>query len=209
MARKTVSAVRCEAILYAVDLERDLPDVSLDVPLEVRELSPSEVHRYIALRRDEDVEEVLARLRDGHACFAIWDGDRIAGCVWARFDQMWVSEISKSMPLPPGEVYGYDSYTDPEYRARGAASMRAVTLIRHVKRAGYRRLVAYVMRENTAGRAAVEKLGFVRTGRIRWLHVGRYGLEVSTGSSTRPRVTLGVQPRPGQTGGPVVDLGTR
>jgi len=209
VAHKTLSRVRCEAVLYALDLERELPEVSSDVPLEVRELSAAEVHRYVALRPEEDPEGVLARLRDGHVCWATWDGDRIVGCAWIRFDQMWLSEIGKSISLRPGEVYGYDSYTDPEHRARGAASMRAVTLIRHVKRLGYRRLVAYVIRENTPGRAALEALGFARSGCIRWLHAGRYGLEVRAGASARPRVGVHVQPRPVQSGRAVVDLSAR
>ena len=209
VARKSVSTVRCEAILYAFDLQRDLPDASLEVPFEARELSASEVDRYVAFRPEEDFEEVLTRLRDGHVCCATWDGDRIVGCAWLRFDQMWVSEVSKSMSLQPGEVYGYDSYTSPEYRAQGAASMRVVALIRHVKHLGYRRLVAYVVRENTAGRAAVETLGFVRSGRIRFLHVGRYGIEVFTGSFAVPRVGVHVQPRLVQSVRAVVDLSAR
>jgi len=198
VARKTAATLHCEVVLYALDLERDLPEVSSDVPLETRELSPSEVDTYLALRPEEDAEGVLARLRDGHVCCATWVGDRIVGCAWVRFDAIWVSEIGKSMSLQPGEVYGYDSYTDPGYRARGAASMRAVALVRHVKRLGYRRLVAYVMSENTAGRVALETLGFVRSGRIRWLHVSGNGLVVSSGRSPRPRVGVHVGPRHAQ-----------
>jgi GNAT superfamily N-acetyltransferase len=200
VARETVSTVQCEAVLYVFDLERDLPDVSSDVPLEARELSPSEVEKYVVLRPEEDAEGVLARLRDGHVCCATWVGDRIVGCSWVRFDEIWVSEIGKSMSLQPGEVYGYDSYTDPSYRARGAASMRAMALLRHVKLLGYRRLVGYVLRENTAGRVALETLGFVRSGRIRWLHVRRNGVVVSSGRSPRPRVGVHVRPRHAQEG---------
>jgi RimJ/RimL family protein N-acetyltransferase len=209
VAQKSLGTLHCEAVLYALDLERDLPEVSSDVLLEARELSASEVHRYVALRPEEEAVEVLARLRDGHVCCATWDGERIVGCAWVRFDRMWVSEISKSISLRSGEVYGYDSYTDPEYRERGAASMRAAALIRHVTRLGYRQLVAYVMRENTAGRAAIETLGFVRSGRIRWLHVGRFGIEVRTGRAIPPRVGVHVRPRPGRAGTAVVDLSTR
>jgi RimJ/RimL family protein N-acetyltransferase len=198
VARKTVDTLHCEVVLYVFDLERDLPDVSSDVPLEARELSPSDVEKYVVLRPEEDAERVLARLRDGHVCCATWVGDRIVGCAWVRFDEIWVSEIGKSMSLQPGEVYGYDSYTDPGYRARGAASMRAMALLRHVKRLGYRRLVGYVMCENTAGRVALETLGFVRSGRIRWLHVSRNGLLVSSGRSPRPRVGVHVRPRRAQ-----------
>jgi RimJ/RimL family protein N-acetyltransferase len=198
VALKTVSTLHCEVVLYALDLEPDLPEVSSNVPLEARVLSPSEVEKYLALRPEEDAEGVLRRLRDGHVCCATWVGDRIVGCAWVRFDEIWVSEIGKSMLLQPGEVYGYDSYTDPGYRARGAASMRAVALLRHVKRLGYRRLVAYVMSENTAGRVALETLGFVRSGRIRWLHVSRNGLLVSSGRSPRPRVGVHVRPRHAQ-----------
>lgn len=195
VVRKLVSRVRCVVILYEFDLERDLPSVASEVPLEVRALSVSEVAAYVALRADEDAGEVLARLGQGDVCFVSWAGERIVGCAWVRSDCMWVSEIGKSFPLQAGEVYGYDSYTDPGHRGRGAASVRAQELLRYVKSLGFRRLVAYVMSENIAGRAALDTLGFACGGSTRWLHVGDYGLELTSGQARRPRLGVHIRPR--------------
>ncbi len=194
VVRRLQSLVRCDVHLYALDLERTLPSLRSEVPVDVRPLSSSELDAYRDLRPSDDSDSARARLERGHVCFVSWLGDRIVGCAWIRFDRMWVSEIGESIPLLSGEAYGYDSYTHPEHRGRGMADVRSEAILRHVKTLGYRRLVAYVGGGNVAGHAALAKLGFAVVGRIRWLHVGRYGICVSRGR-VPSRLGFHVRPR--------------
>jgi len=195
VARKAASRLSCEVVLYAFELDRDVPAVASELALEVRVLSPDDVGSYMALRRDEDAGAVHARLRRGDLCFASWSGERMVGDVWVRFDRMWVSEFGKSFPLHAGEAYGYASFIDPEHRRRGAASVLYEAAMRHVEGLGYRRMVVYVLRANVPGRAALHKLRFVPIGRVRWFHVGRFGLELNARDGTRPRLQVHVRPR--------------
>ena len=195
VARKAASKLSCEVVLYAFELDRDVPAVASELALEVRVLSSDDVDSYLALRRDEDPGAVYARLRRGDLCLASWSGERMVGGVWVRFDRMWVSELGRSFPLHAGDAYGYASFIDPEHRRRGAASVLYEAAMRHVEGLGYRRMVVYVLRENVPGRAALHKLKFVPIGRVRWFHLGRYGVELSARDGTRPRLQVHLRPR--------------
>jgi GNAT superfamily N-acetyltransferase len=195
VGRKAFSKLSCEVLLYAFELDRDVPTLASELALEVRVLSPNDVDSYVTLRRDEDAAAVHARLRRGDLCFASWSGERVVGGVWVRFDRMWVSEFGRSFPLLAGDAYGYASFIDPGQRRRGAASVLYEAAMRHLEGLGYRRVVVYVLRQNVPGRAALHKLRFVPIGRVRWLHLGRYGLELSAGDVARPRFHVHVRPR--------------
>jgi GNAT superfamily N-acetyltransferase len=195
VARKAASKLSCEVVLYAFELDRDVPAVASELALEVRVLSPDDVDSYVAFRRDEDAGAIQARLRRGDLGFASWSEERMVGDVWVRFDRMWVSELGRSFPLHAGDAYGYASFIDPEHRRRGAAGVLYEAAMRHVEGLGYRRMVVYVLRENVPGRAALHKLRFVPIGRVRWFHVGRYGLELSARDGTRPGLRVHVRSR--------------
>jgi GNAT superfamily N-acetyltransferase len=195
VARRIYARFCCEVLLYSFDLTRDLPRAASDLPLELKPLSEVEVGPYLDLRRDENRPAVQARLRRGDLCLSSWSDGRLIGAVWVRFDRMWISEIASSMPLRPGDAYGYASFTEPAYRRRGAATVLSRATLEHLKTAGYRRALGYVMRDNAAGRAALRTLGFDVVGRVRWFHLGRMGLEVTQAAGARTRLRAHVRPR--------------
>jgi GNAT superfamily N-acetyltransferase len=186
--RKALGTFTCEVVLYAFDLDQDLAAVASDLPLEIRALSDADVDTYLELRPDEAAINVRTRLARGDVSLVSWSGAAMIGGVWARFDKMWVSELGTSLPLEPGEAYGYASFTDPQHRARGSASVLYVATLRHLLDMGYRRVLAYVLAGNEPGRAALEKVMFVPIGRMRWFHVGRYGVVVLSREGERSRV---------------------
>lgn len=193
VARKLASRFRCEVLLYAYDLERELPEVESGLVLDLRPLTQDDVDAYVALRRDEHASTVRRRLRRGDLCMASWSGGRIVGAVWARFDRMWVSELGRSMSLEPGEVYGYASFIEPAHRRRRAASVLYLMTMQHLKGEGHRRVLGYVDKQNLAGRAPLWKLGFQYVGRVRWLHAGRFGVELKSEGEGRPRLRAHVR----------------
>jgi ribosomal protein S18 acetylase RimI-like enzyme len=180
-------------VLYAFDLERDLPDVPSDLALDVRPLTEEEIDAYLALRPDEDADTVHAQLRRGDLCVASWSGDRMVGAVWVRFDRIWVSELARTLAVRPGEAYGYNAFIQPEHRRHGAAKNLYVTTMRRLESLGYRRVLVYVDAQNVAGRAPLWRLGFEHFGRIRWFHLGRLGLELLSRRDERTRLRIHVR----------------
>jgi RimJ/RimL family protein N-acetyltransferase len=195
VVRKLGSKLCCEVVLYAFDLGHDIADTATAGQLEVRPLSATDLEAYLALRDDEDYATVNARLRRGDLCFASWSGDQLVGGAWVRFDRIWISELGKGLSLTPREVFGYASFTNRHYRRQGAATVRAEATIHHLQGLGYQRIVAYVLRENLASRRSLDKLGFEPEGRIRWFHLGRIGIERSTGTGSTTCVRIHVRPR--------------
>jgi GNAT superfamily N-acetyltransferase len=185
---------RCEVLLYAFDLERDLPEVGSGNALDLRQLSEDDVDAYLMLRPDESARIVRERLRRGDLCLASWSGKQIVGAVWVRFDRIWVSELGRSLHMRPEEAYGYAAFIEPGHRGGGAARALYLRMLRRLKSLGYRRALSYVARENLAGRAPLWRLGFEYVGRIRWFHVGRFGLELLTRGDERPRLRVHVRP---------------
>ena len=145
------------------------------------------------LRPDESARIVRERLRRGDLCLASWSGNQIVGAVWVRFDRIWVSELGRSLLVRPEEAYGYAAFIEPGQRGRGAASALYLRTLRRLKSLGYRRALSYVARENLAGHAPLWWLGFEYVGRIRWFHVGRFGLELMTRRDERPRLRVHVR----------------
>jgi ribosomal protein S18 acetylase RimI-like enzyme len=194
VARKLASAFRCEVLLYAFDLERDLPELKSADLVDLRDLTEDDIDAYLALRRDEEARAVRQRLQRGDLCLSSWSGDRIVAAVWVRFDRIWVSELGRSLFVRPGEAYGYAAFVDPAERRRGAAHALYLLTLRRLQSLGYRRALSYVDRENLAGRAPLWRLGFEYVGRIRWFHVGRFGLELLTRRGERRRVRVHLRP---------------
>ena len=185
---------RCEVLLYAFDLERDLPEVVSASAPDVRKLTEDDIDTYLVLRPDESARIARERLRRGDLCLASWSSNRIVGAVWVRFDRIWVSELGRSLLLRPEEAYGYAAFIEPGHRRGGAATALYLRMLGRLKSLGYRRALSYVARENLAGRAPLWRLGFEYVGRIRWFHVGRFGLELLTREDERPRLRVYVRP---------------
>lgn len=193
LARKVAARFRCEVLLYAFDLERELPSVSSNSEMDLCPLTEGDIGAYLALRPDEDAPTVRERLRRGDLGLALWSGDRIVGAVWTRFDRVWISELGRSLRVEPHDAYGYAAYVAPGHRRGGAATVLYLLTLRRLKNLGYRRALSYVAHDNLAGRAPLWRLGFEYVGRIRWFHVGRFGIELLTRSGERRRVRVHVR----------------
>jgi ribosomal protein S18 acetylase RimI-like enzyme len=120
-----------------------------------------------------DPETARARLAAGHLCFATLLDGRPAAMVWARTDAMWLPFLRRHVPHEPGEVYVYDSYTDPAHRRLGLTSLRRAHMYATLYERGFRRARAYVLARNTAGLAAARAAGYQVIARHRTWALGR------------------------------------
>jgi ribosomal protein S18 acetylase RimI-like enzyme len=193
VAHKVAARFKCEVLLYAFDLERELPSVSSNPALELRQLTERDMDAYLALRPDEDAPTARKRLRRGDLGLALWSGDRVVGAVWARFDRVWISELGRSLRVEPEDAYGYAAFVAPGHRRGGAATALYLLTLQRLRSLGYRRALSYVAHDNLAGRAPLWRLGFEYVGSVRWFHVGRVGLELLTGWGERRRVRVHVR----------------
>ena len=78
----------------------------------------------------------------------------------------WIEYLGGEMPLAPGDVYQFESYTAAPLRGRGIAAARVSAMADQLAREGHRRLIACVLPENAAAFRPLEKAGYRAVGRI-------------------------------------------
>jgi hypothetical protein len=171
-------------LLFARDLSRPLPEVSTDLPIEIRLLRHADLDAYARFRGDAaHLAAAQQRLERGDFCIAAWLEDEIASAAWVSFGESRLAEIGRRLSLTAGEVYTYDSYTTERLRGRGVAAARAVWSAAHLRDAGYRRSIGSVSPRNRPALGPPEKAGyrmigiagFVRLGPLRRDFVQRAG----------------------------------
>ena len=83
---------------------------------------------YLSFRPDQTDAEIRRRLAEGHACFAVWHGERIVHAAWAAVGRAPIEYLSRDLVLGPDEVFVFDAFTAPAFRGRGASPLRALAV---------------------------------------------------------------------------------
>jgi SAM-dependent methyltransferase/GNAT superfamily N-acetyltransferase len=160
----------------AILMERplDQPNVRLAarLPVAIDLLRTSEVDEYANFRPDTDPSETRRRLEAGPLCFVARHEGRIVHACWAATGRAWVEYLAGEILLASDEVFHYDSFTAPSFRGRNIAAVRVIEAARYFRQAGYRRLVAIVVPENTSAFRSLEKAGYRRVGVIGYVKIG-------------------------------------
>lgn len=150
-------------------------ELPLPVPrllVRVARLEPAELPLLAALRPEPGLSTLERRLARGHGCFAAWHEDRIVHAGWASAREARIEFIDWELPLQPGDVYQYDSYTAPAVRGLGVAAVRVAWMARHYQAEGAQRLLAVVWPGNPAAFRPLEWVGYRRRGSIHAVRVG-------------------------------------
>ena len=157
-------------------MERGLDEPPIDVrpgvPAEMSILAPNEVDAYLVDRPDLHPADVHARLRRGAQCFAVRCGGRIVHAGWATTGEARIDFLWCRLPLAPGEVYQFGSFTHPDFRGLNLAAARIAWMARQLRDAGQRRLIAVVVPKNVHAFRPLEKSGYRPVG---WMAVVRFG----------------------------------
>jgi hypothetical protein len=146
--------------------EREISATSLRenrarIPLEVCLAEPEQVRRLqdFLPQRGRWSEAVQARLARGDRCFIGLSDGRPVHFSWlaGAGTTHWISEISATLRVAPGEMYLYDSFTDEAVRGKGVLPAVMSFVQRYEHRQGHRRHIFYVSRDNFSSRNTLGK----------------------------------------------------
>jgi RimJ/RimL family protein N-acetyltransferase len=96
-----------------------------------------------------------------------------------------VDFLEWELPLEPGDVYQFDSFTLPAFRGAGIAGARVAWMARFFRERGARRLLAVVWPGNPPAFRPLEKAGYRRAGSLRVFRLGAWRRVIHTRSRSR------------------------
>lgn len=138
----------------------------------VQVLEPAALDEYLRFRPDADPALLRARFAAGARCFVARREGRIVHAGWAAARGGWIDYLGCELPLDPGDVLQFDSFTAPAERGQGFARTRITVMARMMRAEGHQRLLALVWPENTAGFRPLTALGYRPVGRIAVFRLG-------------------------------------
>jgi RimJ/RimL family protein N-acetyltransferase len=144
------------------------------IPARITLMNTEDVECYARFRPDLDVASIRRRLDRGHRCFVAWYAGQIVHAGWAATHEPWIDYLACDFPLEPGDVYQFDSHTAPAFQRLGLATARVAWMAEFFRVAGFRRLLAVVLPENTTAFGPLEKAGYRRCGWLRVVRLGRW-----------------------------------
>jgi RimJ/RimL family protein N-acetyltransferase len=167
-------------------LERHLDDPILDapalVPVEIGLLQPTEIADYARLIPGTSVADVRSRLDAGQWCFVARFQWRLICARWAATGRIRVEYLSRDLEMAPDEAYSYGLYTDPAFRGHGVSPAASVAMLRYLRAASFRRVVAAILPENHASLQSVAKTGYRPCGLIGRVRLGPWTWYFGLGS---------------------------
>jgi RimJ/RimL family protein N-acetyltransferase len=148
--------------LYVLARELDQPIIeqSVRIPITIDLLQKEEVSEYVGFRVIADDDEVIARMNEGHLCFVVRHEGRIIHTCWVSERYAFTTYLRLPIPMFPGDVYSYDSFTHPDYRGNNISPARAVYMFKFMHQAGFKRIVSAVMPDNYRSLRSLMKTGF-------------------------------------------------
>jgi ribosomal protein S18 acetylase RimI-like enzyme len=162
------------AIWFERNLLEDIPDVPMEMPLEIVLSAPEELISWVKDHGERwmlSPREIELGLREKHY-FAVakYHGNIIAYCR-IGINRVYIADYRKIIPLEPGTAFICESYVAPEFRNKNIASFLKVYLMRELRGRGYKKIRNHVPAWNKSSLRVSEKLGFRKTAYIRHFRV--------------------------------------
>jgi GNAT superfamily N-acetyltransferase len=136
------------------------PPVLPLVPVRFAVLSEADRASYHSLRPDQPEELFAKRLARGHQCWGGYCEKRLVHAGWTATGRVEVPYLGAHLAVEDGDLYSFDSFTDPEFRGRSIAPARHSYILRSGQ--GIRGIEVLIAVENRSGLRVFEKLGYRR-----------------------------------------------
>jgi GNAT superfamily N-acetyltransferase len=130
-------------------------------PFNCSWLSPDEAALYASFHQDLTEEEIYKRLSSGERCFIGRMDHRIVHGFWVVASNARIDFLNIILPLNPGELYLYQSFTSPEIRGRGFATTTLASALEVVRSEGFRRVLCCIQSDRAMGYPPFLRTGFV------------------------------------------------
>jgi GNAT superfamily N-acetyltransferase len=171
LARVLGETVYRRLALLERDLAADSPSEAQAPNVSYRWLEASGLDAYEALRPGRR-EQALERLAVGHRCFGTWVGDQLVAVRWLATGTPLIEYLAVRLPLAPGEIYLFDTFTDPALRRQGISAATQVRLFAVLRAEGYLRALRAVLPENYVAVRDAASAGFKPSGKIGFIRLG-------------------------------------
>jgi ribosomal protein S18 acetylase RimI-like enzyme len=155
-------------------LNEPIAAVTGRLPVVIDLLKATEIDEYVSFRLGADPRAVRHRLAAGQRAFVARHEGRIVHAGWTTTKRAWIDFLAREIALAPDEVYQYESFTAPGFRGQNLAAVRITEMMHYFRKAGYRRMVAVVVPENTPAFRPLEKAGYRPFGLIGYVKLGRW-----------------------------------
>lgn len=162
-------------LAYPLD-EHEIPLYTARVDATYRILAPDDIPDYIRFRPETSAHDLAGRFASGHRCFASIVDGRIVDACWMATGFAYVPYMGRYLALAPRDIYSYDSFTIPEYRACGIYMARNSYTARLNRTEGFARSVSLVAFENYGTWLILTRSGLETRGMYRYLRVPGAGV---------------------------------
>jgi len=161
---------RVEWLELRLDAER--PAIDARIPVEGVFLGEGCLEEIAAFRPDLGRAVVRGRFARGDRCFGSRHDGRLVSVTWISTRIARIDYLGLAVRLPPRTAYDYDRWTAPALRGLRIAPAAVSQLSLALAAEGFEILTAVVLRENGAGLANVQRIGFRPVATIGWVGVG-------------------------------------
>jgi len=158
----------------------EIPVYNANVSVQFDQLKPDELDSYLRFRPDSDRREMAQRLSAGHRCFVCWHEGEIVEACWSATSDIYVGYMRRYLRVPAGDVYSFDSYTDPRFRGHGVYMARNSYQARLNRAEGLKRSIALVAYENYAAWLILSRSGLKTLGAYHYVRLPGSGIYWNT-----------------------------
>lgn len=135
--------------------------------------SREELHEWLFVNRERYPwiyfpGEISSAVSNNHVYPIVRRGDTIIGFIKLGLGRVYVHDFESEISFPADVGFIYDTFVEPESRAKGVARSM-LSLVSWLLRArGFRSLWCHIEDQNTASIKAFGAAGFIRTGDVRY-----------------------------------------
>jgi RimJ/RimL family protein N-acetyltransferase len=155
-------------------LDEPIAEMTSRLPVVIDLLKATDIDDSVSFRLGADALEVRHRLAAGQWAFVVRHEGRIVHAGWTTTKRARIDFLACEITLAPDEVYQYESFTTPGFRGQNLAAVRITEMMHYFRKAGYRRMVAVVVPENTPAFRPLEKAGYPAFGSMGYVQIGRW-----------------------------------